>query len=242
MGLTPALAYFRGQSVYSFQLYSRYANIFPVANGWDSRQYTDLNALCADAVASFTQTTGWAAVLESTTDNTLPACQIKYQWTNGQWFEMGIDYKAVNSTCPANSFSYVSVYENTLCYCYAPYIESGNACVAPPRPVVIGFFNGVWNTRNQAPAGLNALQELIGPQYAGQDLQYQIFYNQTGTGDGNTALQTWPRSSSSAARNSTACSPTAGSTSGICWRAGKPPRATPSPPACSTGWAMARRR
>jgi hypothetical protein len=57
-----------------------------------------------------------------------------------------------------------------------------------PTPV-IGFFNGVWNTRNQASDGLKALKELVGLKYEGTDLRYENFYNQTGTGNGNTALQ-----------------------------------------------------
>jgi len=67
-------------------------------------------------------------------------------------------------------------------------------CLAPaelrigPTPV-IGFFNGVWNTRDQAEDGLNALIELIGLTYQGTELRYENFYNQTGKGNGNSALQ-----------------------------------------------------
>lgn len=57
-------------------------------------------------------------------------------------------------------------------------------------PVVIGFFNGVWNTRQQARDGLIALQELIGPTYGNAVIDYQNFYNQTGCGNpGTTCLQ-----------------------------------------------------
>lgn len=68
-------------------------------------------------------------------------------------------------------------------------------CVEPATvelrmaPIVVGFFNGVWNTDYQASDGLKALKELIGLKYEGTDLRYENFYNQTGTGNGNTALQ-----------------------------------------------------
>jgi hypothetical protein len=56
-------------------------------------------------------------------------------------------------------------------------------------PVVLGFFNGVWNTREQAGDGLKALRELVGPIYNDTSLRYESFYNQTGRGNGNTDLQ-----------------------------------------------------
>ncbi|PNG53369.1 hypothetical protein WDL1CHR_02278 [Variovorax sp. WDL1] len=56
-------------------------------------------------------------------------------------------------------------------------------------PVVIGFFNGVWNTRLQAGDGLTALRRLVGPTHNDVPLRYENFYNQTGKGNGNTALQ-----------------------------------------------------
>lgn len=77
-----------------------------------------------------------------------------------------------------------------MCVCpegTKPEPESGS-CIKR-KPIVVGFFNGVWNTDKQAGAGLQSLEELIGPTYQGTKLQYESFYNQTGTGNGSTALQ-----------------------------------------------------
>ena len=46
---TAAWASFAGQSIYHYQTYR---------NGWDAREYTDLNAMCAVAVAAYASATG----------------------------------------------------------------------------------------------------------------------------------------------------------------------------------------
>ena len=71
--LSPALAYFPGQSLYHFRLYQ---------GGYDSREYTDTNALCTDAVASHAQAMGMGVTLKSVADE---SCYIEYQ-TTGIWF------------------------------------------------------------------------------------------------------------------------------------------------------------
>jgi hypothetical protein len=89
-------------------------------------------------------------------------------------------------------------------YQFPEYLEKGRidtiratcrGCAAPATielkvaPTVVGFFNGVWNTRKQAEDGLDALIGLIGPTHKGVELQYENFYNQTGSGNSNTMLQ-----------------------------------------------------
>jgi hypothetical protein len=178
--LSPALAYFPGQSIYRFKLYQ---------GGWDSREYTELNALCADGLASYAQALAPKPVVLDSVDDPMQACHIRYQLTGGAWFPIDITIDAFKSICPAHSFGIISVYGKTSCSCEAGYTESGNACIAPTKPVVVGFFNGVWNTRDQADDGLRALKELIGLTYKNTELNYQNFYNQTGSNNGNTALQ-----------------------------------------------------
>lgn len=58
-----------------------------------------------------------------------------------------------------------------------------------PKPLVLGFFNGVWNTEEQAQDGLAALKTLTGPTYQDIPIRYENFYNQTGTGTSSTSLQ-----------------------------------------------------
>jgi len=185
LGQTPALASFAGQSIYSFKLFNS-------SSSYDSRRYTDLDALCADAVASYTQATGHTYVLKDIVSNgDLPACSVEYQdiRVSSQWYPGSIFYRAIDFICPANSYAIVSVYEKTTCFCNAFYIQSNNTCVPQKKPVVIGFFNGVWNTENDAHDGRKALEALIGSQYPSQDLRYETFYNQTGSANGNTGLQ-----------------------------------------------------
>ena len=69
----------------------------------------------------------------------------------------------------------------------APTVE-GAIKVVPPS-VVVGFFNGVWNTEKQAQDGLQAIKTLVGLKHGATELRYEKFYNQTGTATGNTALQ-----------------------------------------------------
>jgi hypothetical protein len=53
----------------------------------------------------------------------------------------------------------------------------------------VGFFNGVWNTVQQANEGKKALQNLIGDIYKSEPVVYESFYNTTGSVAGATALQ-----------------------------------------------------
>ncbi|MGI4777884.1 MAG: hypothetical protein ACRYGA_07140 [Janthinobacterium lividum] len=56
-------------------------------------------------------------------------------------------------------------------------------------PVVIGFFNGVWNTESQAKDGSEKLAQLMGPTYRSSPIRYENFYNQTGKGTSGTMFQ-----------------------------------------------------
>jgi len=51
-------------------------------------------------------------------------------------------------------------------------------------PNLLGFFNGVANTRDSANLSLDRLQRELGPERNGTPLQYELFYNQTGCGSG----------------------------------------------------------
>jgi hypothetical protein len=63
--------------------------------------------------------------------------------------------------------------------------------VCNARGYTVGFFNGVWNTNTQdgALSGLNALQALIGTTYKSEPVEYQLFYNNTGSTVGATGAQ-----------------------------------------------------
>lgn len=51
-----------------------------------------------------------------------------------------------------------------------------------PSGYVIGFFNGVWNTQLQALSGLSVIRDsLYGNTYNNEPLEYELFYNQTGS-------------------------------------------------------------
>jgi hypothetical protein len=56
-------------------------------------------------------------------------------------------------------------------------------------PVVIGFFNGVGNTEEDAKGGLEALVRLMGSSYRDSPIRYENFYNQTGRSTSSTLLQ-----------------------------------------------------
>ena len=53
----------------------------------------------------------------------------------------------------------------------------------------LGFFNGVWNSPAQAGDGLAALRDLKGATFNNEPIQYEAFYNHTGTSAGGTGLQ-----------------------------------------------------
>jgi hypothetical protein len=70
-----------------------------------------------------------------------------------------------------------------------PYARAeGTITVLPPQ-IVLGFFNGVWNTEKQAEDGLTALRQVVGPAHGDIQIRYEKFYNQTGRGTGNTEAQ-----------------------------------------------------
>lgn len=182
---TAAWASFAGQSIYHYQTYR---------NGWDAREYTDLNAMCAVAVAAYASATGRSISSAGPNEN---VSQCRYEFliqspvvgikpTVGTG---GVSYEAIRGLCPANSYAVLSVYQRTTCFCNAGYAESGNACLAPPRDLTLGFFNGVWNTEEQAQDGLTAIERVVGPEYKGRVLRFEKFYNQTGRNTGNTAAQ-----------------------------------------------------
>ena len=57
------------------------------------------------------------------------------------------------------------------------------------KSYTVGFFNGVWNTYDQATTGRSELKKLIGDTYNNEPIKYEAFYNHTGTSVGATSLQ-----------------------------------------------------
>lgn len=53
-----------------------------------------------------------------------------------------------------------------------------------PGPILIGFFNGVWNTPGQAKIAIERLKFEYGKTYQNSPLEYELFYNQTGSVSG----------------------------------------------------------
>jgi hypothetical protein len=74
-------------------------------------------------------------------------------------------------------------------------IVHGNSFADTPAPLcepkgyVVGFFNGVWNTEDQALTGLQALRALKGDEHQNEPIRYETFYNHTGSSAGGGALQ-----------------------------------------------------
>jgi fibro-slime domain-containing protein len=64
----------------------------------------------------------------------------------------------------------------------------GQLCSKPGY--VIGFFNGINNTPLQALGGMQNLRDAtVGTTYNGQPVDYELFYNQTGSVNGSMILQ-----------------------------------------------------
>lgn len=63
----------------------------------------------------------------------------------------------------------------------------GDLCTA--QGYSVGFFNGIWNTPDQAAEGLAALRVLNGATLNSEPIQYEVFYNQTGSTEGATGMQ-----------------------------------------------------
>ena len=53
----------------------------------------------------------------------------------------------------------------------------------------LGFFNGVWNSKDQADTGRDSLKILIGPTHNNQPVNYETFYNHTAPGYDVLGLQ-----------------------------------------------------
>lgn len=62
-----------------------------------------------------------------------------------------------------------------------------NLCIA--KGYTMGFFNGVWNSPVQAADGMAALRDLKGNTFNNEPVQYESFYNHTGSTAGGTGLQ-----------------------------------------------------
>ncbi|MFH0708643.1 MAG: hypothetical protein V2A75_00400 [Pseudomonadota bacterium] len=57
------------------------------------------------------------------------------------------------------------------------------------KSYTVGFFNGVWNTYDQATTGRSELKKLIGDTYNNEPVKYEAFYNHTGDSVGSNGLQ-----------------------------------------------------
>lgn len=57
------------------------------------------------------------------------------------------------------------------------------------KSYTLGFFNGVWNTKDQADTGRDKLRVLIGETYNNEPVKYENFYNHTGSTVGSNGLQ-----------------------------------------------------
>lgn len=80
-----------------------------------------------------------------------------------------------------------ATYVVLLALCLPTVAASTDLCVA--TGYTFGFFNGVWNTPAQAADGLAALRSLVGNTYNSEPVQYEAFYNHTGSTAGGTGLQ-----------------------------------------------------
>lgn len=54
---------------------------------------------------------------------------------------------------------------------------------------VVGFFNGVWNSKAEANIAVATLQNKVGLTHNGEKVAYELFYNHTGTSVGESAFQ-----------------------------------------------------
>jgi hypothetical protein len=57
------------------------------------------------------------------------------------------------------------------------------------KSYTLGFFNGVWNTQDQATSGRDELRILIRDTYNNEPVKYEVFYNHTGSTVGSNGLQ-----------------------------------------------------
>ena len=76
----------------------------------------------------------------------------------------------------------------SMIFLYFPsVVKADDLCLG--RGYTLGFFNGVWNTPTQASDGLAALRSLIGNVYNDETIQYEVFYNHTGSTENGSSLQ-----------------------------------------------------
>jgi hypothetical protein len=80
-----------------------------------------------------------------------------------------------------------------FCLIFNPIFASSQttSSLCTARGYTVAFFNGVWNTNTPdgAQSGLNALRALIGDTYKNEPVEYQLFYNNTGSTVGATGAQ-----------------------------------------------------
>ncbi|WP_245587299.1 hypothetical protein [Comamonas composti] len=67
--------------------------------------------------------------------------------------------------------------------------HAGADSLCASRGYTVGFFNGVWNTLAQAIDGRMALQALVGDSYNNEPIEYDNFYNTTGSSNDATLFQ-----------------------------------------------------
>ncbi|MCC4791182.1 YfaP family protein [Vibrio splendidus] len=66
-------------------------------------------------------------------------------------------------------------------------VSSATVCEVPGY--VVGFFNGVWNTKNEAKLATFEFQKQIGNEYNSEPVAYETFYNVTGSSVSASAFQ-----------------------------------------------------
>lgn len=81
-----------------------------------------------------------------------------------------------------------SLYKYVLIFLFTLFIQTP-IYASCNKSYTLGFFNGVWNTQDQATTGRDALRILIGDTYNNEPIRYESFYNHTGSSVGATALQ-----------------------------------------------------
>lgn len=62
---------------------------------------------------------------------------------------------------------------------FAAPVSSDKLCSS--ESYVVGFFNGVWNTEAEAILATSTLERMIGSEIDGENVEYETFYNNTGS-------------------------------------------------------------
>lgn len=114
--------------------------------------------------------------------------------TNGKFGNLGSLWDITEWTGPnigiaSNSYftpTEVSEKQNVTirATCYVVCIPATLDLPLEPKPILIGFFNGVWNTDEQGNTALQRLKREYGDTYQKVPLKYDLFYNQTGSSSG----------------------------------------------------------